>query len=439
MMNKKCFTILLITAIYCGFILLSSILTIGEQLNRLHSYVEISFYIFSGFLFWFLILKHILRVFLAKEEKVINYTNYKSPIREKIINQELERISKLDFFKNGLPKEEDCEKQLIKAYELLDKKSDEIITTRARTVFLTTAFSQNGKLDFFFVLSNQIKLIRELTDLNRNRPSIKELYKIYSNVFFNAIGADMISEADITSHVTQVMSGTVMTNIPYATATCSIIASSVLEGSANGFLTLRVGYLTTGLLSNKHDELGLRNNASLKATTKFSGLLVEVVKTITTYVTGALGSKIKNAGESVVENSMKAAETVVDTGKQTAESVYETGKKTAETVLETGKQAADSVGETITHTGGKIKDVTTEGLNYVSETADKGLNFAGETGESILKETVKGAEKVGEAGNYVYEQGKDIIENSPKILKGITSKFGSIFNSKENPKEKEKK
>jgi len=59
--------------------------------------------------------------------------------------------------------------------EVLEQRADKVIKSTAQTIFLTTAVSQNGKLDAMTVFLTQIKMVWQIAHIYYQRPSIVEL------------------------------------------------------------------------------------------------------------------------------------------------------------------------------------------------------------------------------------------------------------------------
>jgi hypothetical protein len=388
-MNNKWTYSLIALGIWLILLLISSILTIGSQLNRIHPYVEIAFYFFSFLLFHVSILKHIIRVIFSKEHIIPNIDNLEGTEKEKAIRLELNRLKKLPFFKNGLPEISDEEKQLNKSYELLDIASIDIIKSRSKNVFLSTSISQNGKLDLIFVLINQLTMIRELTDLNRHRTSLKDLFKLYSNVVVSAITADLLSESDLSNIIVTTLSSTSLANIPGASASGGIIASSLIEGSSDAFLTLRVGFLTKELLTNNGNKTKLRNNASSNAIKYFPTLVYEVAKMMTTFATSALGIKIKNVGEMVRDGGKTVVNSVAETASSVTDSVTDTAKSVSDSVIGTSKNIIDTVGDTASDVVNTISDTAQSLGGNVIKAVESASDLFTNDNEKIVNKTKK--------------------------------------------------
>src|SRR6266853_4158503 len=64
----------------------------------------------------------------------------------------------------------------------LSKEADLVVRRTASTVFLSTALMQNGRLDGLIVLFTQIQMIARIARIYVQRPSPRELLRLYANV-----------------------------------------------------------------------------------------------------------------------------------------------------------------------------------------------------------------------------------------------------------------
>jgi hypothetical protein len=136
--------------------------------------------------------------------------------------------------------------QIEDALAILAAHADKIIHQAAATVFISTAISQSGRLDAFLVLSAQSRMVWQIARLYYQRPMLRDLVRLYANVAGTAFLASEIQDADISEQVTPVLSsalGALAVTIPGFQLAASILANSVLTGTANAFLTLRVGII----------------------------------------------------------------------------------------------------------------------------------------------------------------------------------------------------
>jgi len=131
---------------------------------------------------------------------------------------------------------------------ILDAESQAIIRRQATTVFVTTAVSQNGSLDSLFVFVNAFKLVWQVTMLYHQRPSIRDLVKLYTNIFATVLLSRQIDDLDLIAEqlepaMTTLFGGSVSTLVPGTSYVVSFVADSIFEGSLNALLMLRIGFI----------------------------------------------------------------------------------------------------------------------------------------------------------------------------------------------------
>ena len=126
----------------------------------------------------------------------------------------------------------------------LQVEADTIIRRTAATVFISTAAMQNGRLDGIVVLLTQTRMIWQIARLYVQRPSARDLIYLYGNVAGTALVAsnlEAIDLSDVFAPVTASMAPAVFSAIPGAAGISHFVVRCVSNGSANAFLTLRVG------------------------------------------------------------------------------------------------------------------------------------------------------------------------------------------------------
>jgi hypothetical protein len=131
----------------------------------------------------------------------------------------------------------------------IDQEAQKIIKGSGGGVFTTTAVSQNGSLDGLFVFVVSMKLIWKISTLYNQRPALRDLLKLYTNVFATVLAARQIDDLDIVAEqlgqiLPAVMTGTLGSVVPGMSFITSFVADSILEGTINTLLVLRVGLLT---------------------------------------------------------------------------------------------------------------------------------------------------------------------------------------------------
>ena len=135
------------------------------------------------------------------------------------------------------------------ALQVLDEDATRIVRQMASTVFLTTAVSQSGRLDALLVLMAQSRMIWRIAHIYYQRPSLRELLHLYSNVAATAFVAGELDDLELHQMIQPVAAGslgTVTGAIPGFQVMTTIVVNSLLSGSANAFLTLRVGLIARG-------------------------------------------------------------------------------------------------------------------------------------------------------------------------------------------------
>ncbi len=148
------------------------------------------------------------------------------------------------------------------AIRLLDRHADEAVASAASAVFLSTAVLQSGRLDVLVVFAAQTRLIWQVAHVYYQRPSLRDFVQLYANVASTAFIAAGIEDVDIDALV-----GTVFGSTVAAIPGMHILTSSILSGSANAFLTLRVGMITKEYCrcTAKLEKRGIRRAATLQA------------------------------------------------------------------------------------------------------------------------------------------------------------------------------
>lgn len=135
------------------------------------------------------------------------------------------------------------------ALKAIDLEAQRMIKFSATGVFTTTAVSQNGSLDGIFVFVASIKLVWGIAVLYNQRPALRDMLKLYTNVFGIVLAARQIDDMDIVAEqlgqiLPAVVTGALGSAVPGVSFITSLVADSILEGTLNTLLVLRVGVLT---------------------------------------------------------------------------------------------------------------------------------------------------------------------------------------------------
>lgn len=201
--------------------------------------------------------------------------------------------------------------QLEKINQLLQEKADKYIFESASAVFISTAISQNGKLDAFTVLAAQIRLIWKVAHVYWQRPNWRNLQQLYTNVAFSAMAATGIEEMDLSQQIQPIVNAVMKSpgkHIPVIGSAAHIITDSIMEGTVNAFLTLRVGVLTKNYCYPEVKTINeIKSNSFLEASMLLKTL---VVKSSAKVAEGILKAG-KNASIQTLKSGYGAVEKVV--------------------------------------------------------------------------------------------------------------------------------
>ena len=181
------------------------------------------------------------------------------------------------------------------ALALLDEDANVIVKQMATTVFLTTAVSQSGRLDALLVLAAQSRMVWRIAHLYYQRPSLRELAHLYANVAATSFVAGELDDLELHQMIQPVVAGTlgaVGGVIPGFQVLTSIMVNSLLSGSANAFLTLRVGMIAKDYCGSLVTEP--RTQVRRAATSEAARLLSGIVRESGARVRDAVWSEIKS-------------------------------------------------------------------------------------------------------------------------------------------------
>ena len=245
-------------------ILLSSILSVGERLRSLSDIIEYIFYGFTFILTYILILRPVHIILFSPafsiettldERSRKNYLIYKRVAKRLISDNQLPQ-AEIENLKIALGNYDELKVVLNHVYNKHIKK-------HAKTVMLSTAISQNGRLDFFTVVVVNLRMIKELVVICGFRPSFKNLAKLTINVFTTALIAEGLENMNINDLLPTSTVNT-LGEIPLVKP----VVSSVVQGISNALLTLRIGIVTRKYLFSDAKEVTkeeIRRTALLEA------------------------------------------------------------------------------------------------------------------------------------------------------------------------------
>lgn len=223
---------------------LGGIIAIGNKLHVVSPVAEYVFYAFTFIAFVWFVVKPLYRIMYAPPFPSFDVTS------QRIEDHKALKTIAVNLIKNGnladdhkaslsfaLTRGSDLN-DVVK--EVLENRSDhmnKLIKDTAVLVFVSTAVSQNGKLDAMASLIFNIRLIKRLVYTTGFRPSYAQLINLYRNVIIAALVAatveDLVEEFDILT-----------TALPIGDKLLGFVARSAADGATNALLTLRVGFIT---------------------------------------------------------------------------------------------------------------------------------------------------------------------------------------------------
>ena len=229
------------------------------------------------------------------------------------------------------------------SFKVLNDRADEIINNTAKSVCISTAISQYGRLDTLLVLVDQIRMVWQVACVYSARPQWNELVSLYTNVVMTSLIAGGVEESNIESQIEVLVNASLghgLAGIPGISGVSAFFVKSLLTGSINGFLTLRTGIIARRYCSalTRIDKKSVRRYAFSEASVMVGGLVLSTSKKIAASIakkfvkTGvdSVASGVKATQETVVSGAGKVGDAVVSgvetTGDIVASGTRQTGK-----------------------------------------------------------------------------------------------------------------
>lgn len=212
------------------------------------------------------------------------------------------------------------------ALQVLHQTAEQATQSTAASVLVSTAVLQNGRLDGLIVLAQQVRLVWRVARIYGLRPSVRQLSYLYANVGACMLLADSLDALDIgalTAPLVQAATPAALGSVPGMAGLGNLLLNSLASGSANAFLTLRVGLMATAYCAplQQPERASIRTSATLRA----AQLLGHIAKDCASSISQAIVGKLKN---SVVQTAQDAAASVRDsaqaTGQQSTRAVQDT-------------------------------------------------------------------------------------------------------------------
>ncbi len=212
------------------------------------------------------------------------------------------------------------------ALDLLALEANRVVRETAGAVFVGTAVMQNGRLDGMIVMATQVRMVWRIARIYRQRPSPREMLYLYSNVGAAALMADSIQEIDFSELATPLVASVIPSlkgAIPGLQGIASLLVNSIANGSANAFLTLRVGIVARQYCESltTPSRMQVRQSATIAALALVSTIAQENGEHLVQSSWGAVRGALGEAMDSTVQGMKAAADKVVDVSVSSAQAV----------------------------------------------------------------------------------------------------------------------
>ena len=189
----------------------------------------------------------------------------------------------------------------------LSKEADSVVRRTASTVFLSTALMQNGRLDGLIVLFTQIQMVNGIARVYVQRPSPRELIRLYANVAgtaFVASGLESLELGEMVAPLAVSVVPALKSGIPGMSGISALLVKCVSTGAANAFLTLRVGEVARRYceLTSRSSPEAIRRSATAAAVQHLGRIVRENGALVVRKIWASTGRALIDSGVSKAED-----------------------------------------------------------------------------------------------------------------------------------------
>lgn len=232
----------------------------------------------------------------------------------------------------------------------LDREANSITRRHAAAVFVATGVSQSGRLDSGIVLSTQLRLVNEIARLYYQQPTPRELWNVYANVGAAAFVAGEIQDSELLAVLGAPVSAALSGFVPlHGTGPLvSLLVQSLLDGSANALLTLRVGVLARRACAPTaiEDRRLFARSAALEAAGLLGGVVgdgsLRIAKATRNLAVEAMAKSPGTAMRGLAAGSNAVLEGISRAADRATSGVARVSKRAADAVARmVGKQEAE--------------------------------------------------------------------------------------------------
>ena len=200
------------------------------------------------------------------------------------------------------------EEEIESAIAVLSAEADSVVRKTSSTVFLSTALMQIGRLDALILLFTQIQMVSRVARVYVQRPSPREMIRLYVNVAGTAFIASGLESLDLGEMVAPLATSVVPAlkgGLPMLSGISALLVKCVSNGADNAVLTLRVGEV-----ARRYCELTSRSSPEL------------IRKSATAAAVQHLGRIVRENGALVVRKIWESTgRALIDSGVSKAEDI----------------------------------------------------------------------------------------------------------------------
>lgn len=199
------------------------------------------------------------------------------------------------------------EEEIESAIAVLSTEADSVVRRTASTVFLSTALMQNGRLDALILLFTQIQMVTRVARVYVQRPSPREMVRLYANVAGTAFISSGLESLDLGEMVAPLATSVVPAlkgGIPGLAGISALLVKCVSNGAANAFLTLRVGEVARRYceLTSRSSPEAIRKSATAAAVQHLGRIVRENGALVVRKIWESTGRALIDSGVSKAED-----------------------------------------------------------------------------------------------------------------------------------------
>jgi hypothetical protein len=208
------------------------------------------------------------------------------------------------------------QEEIENAIGVLSAEADSVVRRTASTVFLSTALMQNGRLDALILLFTQIQMVGRVARVYVQRPSPRELIRLYLNVAGTAFISSGLESLDLGEMVAPLATSIVPAlkgGIPGLSGISALLVRCVSNGAANAFLTLRVGEVARGYceLTSRTSPESIRKSATAAAVQHLGRIVRENGALVVRKIWESTGRALIDSGVSKAEDIAMATRDLI--------------------------------------------------------------------------------------------------------------------------------